>query len=380
VPQPSTPLETPVQPTPTPPPVEGGLEAAQLPSWLQALKPQAPEAVAAPEEEEPAETEGILAGLRGALPAAAIAWQPLGAGISTRPQITPDDLARAGALQDLIARGMTSSAQPKGKGKAQRIWSDAQRLVVFLVLAVAVVIPLWPGMNLGLVSAPRLEGAPNAVYERLDRLPPDAAVLVAFDYDATQSPEMDAQARVIMQHLFDRRAQVYFTSLYPAGPAAAQAVMIETGQLVSGTALNKLVNLGYVPGQATAVAFINTTPYSMVIELAASPDTLRWWVEQLAARPDAPPLLSGVSAAAEPMSQPYLQSGQVKGMLVGIRDAAAYETKLGSLGQEQDLTRLAPLESLVTANVALIALIVLGGLVQLVSGGGSPSASERGRT
>jgi hypothetical protein len=191
---------------------------------------------------------------------------------------------------------------------------------------------------------------------------------------------MDAQARVIMQHLFDRRALVYFTSLYPAGPAAAQAVMIETGQLVSGTAPTKLVNLGYVPGQATAVAFINTTPYSMVIELAASPDTLRWWVEQLAARPDAPPLLSGVSAAAEPMSQPYLQSGQVKGMLVGIRDAAAYETKLGSLGQEQDLTRLAPLESLVTANVALIALIVLGGLVQLVSGGGSPSASERGRT
>jgi hypothetical protein len=379
-PQPSTPVETPVQPTPTPPPSEGGLEAAQLPSWLQALKPEAPETAATPEEQEPAETEGILAGLRGALPAAAIAWQPLGAGISTRPQITPDDLARAGALQDLIARGVTGPAQPKGKGKAQRFWSDAQRLVVFLVLAVAVVTPLWPGMNLGLVSAPRLEGAPNAMYERIDKLPPDAAVLVAFDYDATQSPEMDAQARVVMQHLFDRRAQVYFTSLYPAGPAAAQAVMIETGQLVSGTAPAKLVNLGYVPGQATAVAFINTTPYSMVIELAASPDTLRWWVEQLAARPDAPPLLSGVSAAAEPMSQPYLQSGQVKGMLVGIRDAAAYETKLKSLGQEQDLHRLAPLESLVTANVALIALIVLGGLVQLVSGGGSPSASGRVRT
>lgn len=384
-PEPPTPGEAvapfvaPLPPTPTPPPGEGGLEAAQIPAWLEALKPQEPETAAAPEE-EPAETEGILAGLRGILPAAAIAWQPLGAGISTRPEITPDDLARAGALQDLIARGVTSPVQPKGKSKAQQLWSNAQRLFVFLVLAVAVVIPLWPGMNLGLVSAPKLGGAPNAMYESIDKLPPDAAVLVAFDYDATQSPEMDTQARAVMRHLFARRAQVYVTSLYPAGPAAAQAVIIETRQLVSDTAPAKIVNLGYVPGQATAVAFINTTPYSTVIELAASPDTLRWWVEQLAARPGAPPLLSGVSAAAEPISQPYLQSGQVKGMLVGIRDAAAYEMRLGSPKEGQDLQRLAPLESIVTANAALIALIVLGGLVQLVSGGRSSSESGRGHT
>lgn len=373
------PSVAPLPPTPTPPPGEGGLEAAQIPAWLEALKPQEPQAAAAPEE-EPAETEGIMAGLRGILPAAAVAWQPLGAGISTRPEITPDDLARAGALQDLIARGVTSPVLPKGKSKAQRLWSDVQRLFVFLVLAVAVVIPLWPGMNLGLVSAPKLEGAPNAMFESIDKLPPDAAVLVAFDYDATQSPEMDAQARAVMQHLFARRAQVYVTSLYPAGPAAAQAVIIETRQLVSDTAPAKIVNLGYVPGQATAVAFINTTPYSTVIELAASPDTLRWWVEQLAARPGAPPLLSGVSAAAEPMSQPYLQSGHVKGMLVGIRDAVAYEMKLESPKTAQDLQRLAPLESIVTANVALIALIVLGGLVQLASGGESSLESRRGRT
>jgi len=370
-------LSVPEEAPPPPTPSEGGLVAAQLPSWLEALRPKelVPTSTA-PKEEESAEAEGILAGLYGALPATTVAWQSLGAGISMRPEITPDDLARAGALQELLARGAATPVYREGTSRAQRLWSSSQRLFVFLVIAAAVVVSLLPGMSLGLVGMPELAEAGDKMYGSIDRLKPGDPVLVAFDYDATQSPEMDTQARAVMRHLSTRQAHVSVVSLYAAGPAAAQVVISETNRLMS-TTVPFAANLGYVPGQATAVAFVNTAPYSMVIELAATPDTLRWWAEQLTARPGAPPLLAGVSAQAEPMSLPYLQSQQVKGMIVGIRDAVAYELKLGSVRQGEEPQTLAPLESIATANVALIGLILLGGLVQLVSGSGSRSRDGR---
>ena len=377
-PSPLAPSES-VGPTPAPAPGEGGLVAAQLPSWLEALRPKELAPAAVPEE-EPAEAEGVLAGLRGALPATAIAWQPLGAGISMRPQITPDDLARAGALQELLARGATVPVRPEGEGRARRLWGNTQRLIVFIVIAVAAIVPLFPGMGLGLVGAPELGGAGDKMFQSIDGLSPGDPVLVAFDYDATQSPEMDVQARAVMRHLLTRKARVSIISLYPAGPAAAQVVISETSQLVSSTVPVTVTHLGYRPGQAVAVASIlDTMPVSRVIELAATPDTLRWWAEQLAARPGAPVLLAGVSAQAEPMSQPYLQSQQVKGMMAGVRDAVAYELRLGALKKEQEQQVLAPLEPIATANVALIGLILVGGLIQLVSGGGSSAGDGRRR-
>jgi len=73
--------------------------------------------------------------------------------------------------------------------------------------------------------------------------------------------------------------------------------------------------------------FIQSTPISMVVELAATPDTVRWWVEQLAVRSDAPTFLAGVSASAEPMSR-LIGKSSVSGMIVGVPGATAYRLKL----------------------------------------------------
>jgi hypothetical protein len=58
----------------TPPPVAGGLVAAQIPAWLQSMRPQelSPQE---PEKQEPVETEGLLAGMAGVLQAAEIVKQ-----------------------------------------------------------------------------------------------------------------------------------------------------------------------------------------------------------------------------------------------------------------------------------------------------------------
>ena len=377
---------------PMPPaPGEGGLVAAQLPSWLQGLGPKEPSVVVAPKvEEEPAETEGILAGVRGALPAAPIALQMSGAGISVSPEIPAGDLAGAGALQELLARGMTAVIRREGESRARRLEGKVWRWPVMLFIALAVIVPLVPGVGLSLVSAPSpLPTAGNAMYDSIQKLAPGAQVLVAFDYDATQAPEMDILARVVMRHLVARQVHIEVVSLYPAGPAVAQ-VVINSMLPVTSPIKMEVTNRGYWPGQTTAVASLVTEPrdkpprdkpLDMVIELAATPDTLRWWVEQMTGRPQK--LLAGVSASVEPVAQPYAASPQIKGLLAGVPGAIAYQFKLrGTLPQNErqnpaDL--LAPLNSIAVANVALVFVMIFGGVIQLLSGRGSPSGDGRRR-
>lgn len=383
----STEVGAPVPPalteTPAISPTAGGLVAAQLPSWLKELQPTG--AMAEPEKEEPAETEGVLEGVRGALPAAEIISQALGVGLPRpiNPEIPASDLARAGALQELLARGAGAVVRREGESPAQKLWSNAQRWMVFLVIAILAVFPLvQPNLVYGLVSAPPLDKVNEDMFNNIQALPLGAGVLVAFDYDATQSPEMDTQARVLLRHLAARKANIKVASLYPAGPAVAQTVINQINGTLTGTLPIKVEQRGYLPGQDAAVAyFIQSTPISMVVELAATPDTVRWWAEQLAARSDAPTFLAGVSASAEPMSQPYVQSRQVSGMMVGVPGATAYRLKLREVLQDDTdgmAEVLAPLTSIGLANVALVALMVLGALVQLVSGRRPQPATRSG--
>jgi hypothetical protein len=371
----------------TPPPMAGGLVAAQIPSWLQSMRPQelSPQE---PEKQEPVETEGLLAGVAGALQAAQIVKQhaadkarPL------RPQIPAADLARAGALQELLARGAAAIVRRETESRAQRLWNNTQRLIVFLLVLAAVLFPLVQeqlGLNISWVGAPSLTPSAGHVYDSIDKLNPDSRVLVAVDYDATQSAEMDVQALVLLRHLAARKAHVQIVSLYPTGPAIAQTLVGRLNQTITGTALYptprlQVENRGYVPGQDMGIAFIQglVATSTLVIELAATPDTVRWWAEQITAQSGEKPLLVGVSAAAEPMSLPYYygkrpnELRQITGMLAGVPDATAYRLKLDAQLSDQGRARvLAPLASISLANTVLAVLMVVGALVQLVAGGG----------
>jgi len=369
----------PPAPTPALQPEAIGLTTAPLPAWLQKLAPRevAPEA-----EKEPAETEGLLAGVHGPLPAAPIITQKAtGERRPMRPEIPAADLSRAGTLQELLARGPARVVRREVQSRAQRLWFNTQRWFIFLViLAVALIPLLQPDWAVILVRAPLFKPATNHVFQSIQALKPDATVLVSFDYDASQAPEMDTQASVVLRHLAARKARVNVVSLYPTGPAVAEAVINQVNQTLTVTERVNIASLKYVPGQDMAVAFISgdVLTSSLVIELAATPETLRWWVEQMSALREPPvsqqppPLLAGVSAAAEPMSQPYYQSEQIKGMLAGVPDATAYRLKLREVVKDDQTplpSVLAPLASISLANAALVLLILIGGLVQLATGG-----------
>ena len=85
----------------------------------------------------------------------------------------------------------------------------------------------------------------------------------------------------------------------------------------------------------------------------------------------------GVSAGAEPLTMPYLQSGQVKGMVSGFPGAVAYLNATGMMGTFSPKDRTThyqiPLDGLALANYVMIGLILFGLIAALLRGAGRRS-------
>lgn len=370
-----------------------GLAQADIPDWLLALHPQAPEK-GPTEAQEIMEFSGPLAGIKGILPV-----EP----IISLPHLTrPEKVAVAPSVSgDLFAETvaqppLSTSAVPRQAGT--RLAAGAQRVLIYLLLLAAVVVPLLMEPIYGPLDAAELQAGGESFYAVLDgrggiALPADSAVIVAFDYNPATAAELTLQARAIVDHLMHRGVRIMAISLYPEGAALAWDVLDELATERSYVYGENYIHLGYLPNQPAAVRYFldvgpagegesdyrygrpvnqypiaqgvdNLSSVSLVIDLAGDKDALRTWVEQITARAGVP-VVAGASAAIAPYVQPYLDSGQLQALLVGLPGAAEYEAQTGQSGKA-----IESLGSQVAAQAVIVLLILLGNLVHLVSRGG----------
>jgi len=297
--------------------------------------------------------------------------------------VSAEDQARAGVLKELLTQhAVAPAAVEQFVVKGSAIRRRALRWIVALLIITALLVPIGNDLN-KLTGLPLLPSATSmivppavssAAFEvsRVAQLPPGSKVLVVFDYDAAQAGELNRVAQALLQSPALRNAQIEVASLNAQGSALAQSVL----QNVPGV---KYADLGFVPGQVNGVQSLlaKAGNVKLIIELAASPDTVRWWAEQLKANRAEIPLVVGVSAGAEPLAMPYLQSGQVKGLVSGFPGAVAYLNATGmmntySLDQIKDYQ--IPLDALALANYVMVALIVVGLIAALLRGTGRRSA------
>jgi hypothetical protein len=109
--------------------------------------------------------------------------------------------------------------------------------------------------------------------------------------------------------------------------------------------------------------------FDLVVELAATQDTLRWWIEQ-ARMPYDIPLGAGVSASIDPFARPYYEtdSQQLVGMVSGVPGAATYEalrTGQDSLGGNL----AARLDSQLAGHLIFVLVLLVGNGVYLARRG-----------
>lgn len=382
----TTPGETPDWLKETPeeaPPEFGGLVPAEIPEWLRALQPR--EEVTF--EEEPAETEGFLTGLRGLLPVGKGLDMPVTAQPSLPRAPSLAAVARAELLQGLLSRPLITPPTAEIREAPRQSGWILARFLVGVILLAAILLPTLVRLPLfGPPTAPTAE----TLFATVNQLPGNTPVLIAWEYGPVESDEMDRVAGPLIEHLLRREARLIVVSTRIEGPAAAETLL--ASRLVDPSERSqRIANLGYLPGQAAGVRealgnlggrteAITGLPASQlgimadvhsiadvgtVVILAAQPDDLKTWLEQISVANPNVPVVAGVSARTELISTPYLTAGQLRGMVAGLTGGAVYERQLDTgWGREYEYY----LTSLGMAQLAIAALTLIGALIFLVGG------------
>jgi hypothetical protein len=377
------------------------LTPAEIPAWLLALKPaelrgEGEEKGLPPSSEEPREETGLLTGLQGTLPVEMIIAQPraMSRADVLRPSIA--DTPQARLFSEILGQPLSTAPKEIAPASA-RVPAALPRWLTYIVLIVAVSIPFFLSKPLFPHNTELTPGVAD-LHQAIEALGSNAPVLVVFDYDPTTSGEMDMLAQALVGHLMDRGAWIVAISLLPAGPATAQTVL-DTLAAERPTYADRYgqryVNLGYLPGEATGIRLLSRsvqtalprdfygTPladltamaglgtiqdFDLIVELAATQNTLRWWIEQ-ASTPSGIPLVAGVSASVDPLVRPYYEadSKQLVGMVGGIVGAATYKALPSSSGPvDESALRL---DSLWVGQLAIVLLLLVGNGVYLLRRG-----------
>ena len=362
--QPPSGAEAGAQPLPAAP--EGslpdGLAPAEIPEWMQALRPGTE--VEAPDE--PPETEGLLEGMRGTLHASP-AIDEIGHLSATPLPTSAASIARAQLLQELLSRPAEQPQAAEQKQRAKLDWT-AQRLLVLLLFAVAIIAPMT-GVQLydsdAAIPTTDLYANSVEVFDLIEaQVQPEDSVLLVFAYDASSADEMSRVAEPIVLHLLQRGARLTPVSTLPEGPALAERLI---SRLTAGTQLPSVATPVYQPGQAAGVQSLltNASDMTMVVVLSGEPGEFRTWLEQVRARFVDMPVVAGISARVETDARPYLSAqSNLKGIVVGLVGAASYESSVGSTYRPASFY----LQSLALTHLVVVGLIIIGGVVFMIGG------------
>ena len=369
------------QPPPSPAAFEGGmslpggeaaeaagLARAQIPSWLEAMRPTAEAPVEAAVDEGPVETEGILEGLRGVLAPLPIGEEATAAESMLVTPVDEASLAKAKLLQSLLTRS-TEAHRPQEQAQRSGFMEKAPRWLIAFALFMIVAGTLLPqrfemGYTVPDLVQPQ-EIASAKVYNAIQDVSTGDHVVVAFEYRLSEADELNVVAESILLHLSERGAEITAVSSQPEGVGIAAKVQDDLA-----AAEHITLTYGspeYIPGGATGIAgLLSREPKpQMIVVLAAQPAPLRWWIEQTSVVEEPPSVVAGISAMLEPMASPYLDdnAGQVKGAVIGLRDAAGYESI-----QDRAGSATLRLSSLALGQITIAVLMLAGAGLYFLSG------------
>ena len=355
---------------------EEGVAPAEIPPWLEALRPELEEGMEATVPVgRPSEVAGLLKGIRGTLGIEPILAIP-------RRSVPVEPVAPSTAAQEqaeLFGAVVREPARPgitiARRRRVERLAASSGRWIMYLILAAAAVVPILLGSRWSEANMP-VSGGTTAMYEAIEALPQGAVVLVSHDYDPGAAGEILPQARVVLSHLLERGTQVISVSLTPEGSRLSKQVFDEVGPDHGYAEGEGYLSLGYFvgveAGPRAVVEGLSTAGWSdlvgdvediaLIVEFAGAPEYLRLWLEQVQG-PYGVPMVAGVSATADPFARPYYRneaSRQLLGLMTGLVGAAEYERLGGEAGPA-----MSGMDAQSLVHIAIVLLILVGNLAYL---------------
>jgi hypothetical protein len=352
---------------------DADLQPAELPSWVQAMRPVESMLTgtdaAEGDEVGDVEQQGPLAGFRSVLPVQAGLLEIRKPKVyALKLQVDETQRDQAALLEQLLA----SESEPKAVSASQEsLLMRPLRWIIFAALALAVLIPAILGTSA--FPAPDLPADANAPFNRFydtlaNAIPDGAPVLVVTDYQPGFAGEMEQAAAPVVAHLMRKNAQMAFLSTSPVSTEMGERLLQKSRvfyaknrrEISPYLAGEQYLFLGYLPGGAAGVKAFAEQPhkttgvdsvsgdlwqkdmlrgkiadissFAAVVVITDDPDNGRLWIEQTGASLGSTPMLMVTSAQAGPMLQPYAASGQLTGLVIGLEDGALYEKRDAQAG------------------------------------------------
>jgi len=282
------------------------------------------------------------------------------------------------------------------------IWSRLQNVdsrLLYLLLALVVAVPLVVSIPVGkAIVLPQS----HAFYNTIERIADDPAennklAVFSFNFSSSTSAENLTQAETVMRHLMAKHLKfAIFAFSDPQGRELGDQLAtklapeygyqygrdyVNWGYKTGDPALNLKALVRDIPGtigkdvNGTALADIpamkgirTVEDVSMVVEVT-SVSSLEYWIGYFTAAGETRvPLVYGCTAVMAPEAFPYLKSGQISGLLVGLKGAGEYESLVKDAGYAKDTGFASRASaSLSLAHFLILFLIVMGNIAMFMS-------------
>ena len=279
------------------------------------------------------------------------------------------------------------------------LWDRLTRLdrrIIFALVGLATAIPLLFPVNLPVTVSPRV----RAAFDTVEAQAPGSYVLLSLDFEPDIAAELQPMAIAVLRHCFRKGLKPVVLTLYPAGPGLVERALAEASE-AEGKARNvDYVFLGYKSGSQSVILGLGEsirtmfptdfygTPldsipimrgknsyadFPLVVNLAGS--AIADYYVRIAATRYGRTLVLGATAVMTTDYYPYLSSGQIKGLIGGMRGAAEYERLMDIFGNGR---RGMDAQSVV--HVLVVLLVLFGNLALFLSGrqGARPITTPRG--
>lgn len=254
------------------------------------------------------------------------------------------------------------------------------RRYIYLAVGFYVVFPVLITFNLPADISPESQ----QLYDAVASLPDSATVMLTFDYYASTLAESEPMSRTVLHHLFKKDCRVVTMTTVPlGGPSIAERVTRDLAARYGKEYGIDYVNLGYkanyvavLKGMGNSIESIypadnSGTPLTDIpmmadihnyddidfIVVIADNGVVEYWMSIVNAQYGIG-IGSGVTAVMAPKIYAYVGSGQMTGLLGGMKGAADYEKLVG----EPDLaTKGMSAQSLV--HLFIIVSVIVGNII-----------------
>ncbi len=263
---------------------------------------------------------------------------------------------------------------------------NIDRRYIFVLVALGVIIPLvWP-LGLAVTTSPPVEN----VYNEIESLKPGTPVLISVDYDPSTQPELSPMTTALMRHCVARKLPVIVTVLHPGGPGLAVNITEKVAEETGAQRDIDYTLLGYKVGSSAVILSLgqdfrisfprdyyntplaeiplmknvknyNDVGLAITISGTVMPD---FWVAYAHER-YGQKVAAGVTAVMAADYYPFLQTGQLVGLIGGLKGAAEYEKLI-----DRPDDGLKGMDAQTIVHLLIVVFIVLGNVAYTFVRGG----------